>query len=99
MWEADYVYDHLDRRVRSEIAYFDTETQDPIGDGLSVTETFYSDASQVIRVVNDNGHETLVSFDADATIAQDIFTFTPPFNAERLRFITDEISSSGADSE
>lgn len=61
--ETVYVYDAIDRRIRQEEQFFDTETQTPIDDGASITQTFYSDNSQVVRVVNDNNHETLAAYD------------------------------------
>ncbi|UCC29379.1 MAG: hypothetical protein JSU86_14400 [Phycisphaerales bacterium] len=61
--EAAYAYDPMDRLTRTEIEFFDTDTQIPIDDGKSITQTFYSDSSQVIRGVDDNGHETLTTYD------------------------------------
>jgi len=58
-----YVYDEMDRLIDLEEAFFDTETQAPIGDGLAVTVTEYNDNSQVVRVVNDNGHEVAMTYD------------------------------------
>ncbi|MBK8269903.1 MAG: hypothetical protein IPK83_17065 [Planctomycetes bacterium] len=37
--EVNYVYDEMDRLLRTEQAFFDTQTQTPIMDGLAVTET------------------------------------------------------------
>lgn len=61
--ETVRAYDPIDRLFRTETAFFDPTTQAPIGDGLSVGETFYSDNSQIIRVVNDNNHTTLTAYD------------------------------------
>ncbi len=61
--EAGYAFDTMDRQIRSELAFFDTETQEPIGDGHSLTTTEWSDSSQVLRVIDDNDHETLRSYD------------------------------------
>ncbi len=61
--EVAYVYDAMDRQTREQAEFFDADTQTPIDDGNATTETFYSDNSQVIRVVDDNNHATLVSYD------------------------------------
>lgn len=61
--ETAYVYDALDRLIRTEIEFFETESGTPIGDGQSIMQTIYSDNSQVIRTVNDNDHQTLTAFD------------------------------------
>lgn len=61
--ETAYVYDAVDRVIRSEVEFFDTDSGDPIDDGQSITETEWSDNSQVTRSVNDNNHETLTTYD------------------------------------
>jgi len=61
--ETTFVYDAMDRRIRTEGAFFDTETQALISDGKSITQTFYSDNSQIIRAVDDNNHQTLTTYD------------------------------------
>ena len=61
--ETANVYDAVDRLIRTEAEFFDTETGTTIGDGQSITQTFYSDNSQVIRTVNDNDHQTLTAYD------------------------------------
>ncbi|MCH7994505.1 MAG: hypothetical protein IIB57_08670, partial [Planctomycetes bacterium] len=61
--EGAYVYDEMDRQTRSEIEFFDTDTQGGIGDGQSIADTEYSDNSQVTRTVNDNLHQTLTTYD------------------------------------
>ena len=61
--DTTYTYDAMDRLVREDAGFFDTESQDDINDGVAVTLTEYSDSSQVVRVVDDNGHETLTSYD------------------------------------
>ncbi|NKB23866.1 MAG: hypothetical protein GKR87_05710 [Kiritimatiellae bacterium] len=47
--ETAHIYDNLDRRIRTETEFFDSNTQLPKGDGQSITEMEHSDASQVIR--------------------------------------------------
>ncbi|NKB23503.1 MAG: hypothetical protein GKR87_03805 [Kiritimatiellae bacterium] len=54
--ETVYIYDNLDRRIRTETEFFDLATQLAIGDGKSISATEYSDFSQVIRTINDNGN-------------------------------------------
>lgn len=61
--EVAYQFDPMDREELREAAFFNPATQEPIGDGKSTVQTFYSDNSQVIRVVNDNGHATLIAYD------------------------------------
>ncbi len=63
--ETTYVYDEMDRLTKEEKEFFDTKTQQLIDDGKSIAQTFYSDNSQIIKVINDNKHETLISYDAD----------------------------------
>ncbi|GIW39486.1 MAG: hypothetical protein KatS3mg076_0063 [Candidatus Binatia bacterium] len=61
--EASYLYDPMDRLVESRRAFFDTESQQPIGDGASVVRMEYSDNSQLLRVENDNGHAVRHEYD------------------------------------
>ena len=61
--QSAYIFDAMDRRIRTEIAFFDPNTQMAISDGNSVTETQYSDTSQIIRVTNDNSHATEITYD------------------------------------
>ena len=61
--EVTNVYDDLDRHIRLETEFFDTDTQNPIGDGISILQTDYSDNSQVVRVLNDNNHERFFTYD------------------------------------
>ena len=61
--ETIYTYDAMDRRTRRDVAFFNTQTQAPILDGQSTTQTFYSDNSQVARVVDDNSHNTNTTYD------------------------------------
>ncbi len=57
------VYDAMDRKIADELQFFDTATQNPIGDGLATAQTLWSDNSQVIRVTNDNNHATMTAYD------------------------------------
>ena len=61
--EITYSYDELNRLIREEQEFFDTETQEPIDDGKSITVTEYSDNSQVVRTTNDNNHSTEITYD------------------------------------
>jgi RHS repeat-associated protein len=61
-FQANSQFDEMDRRVIDEIDYFDAETQ-PIGKGKAVTRTEYSDNSEVIRTIDDNGHQTRKVYD------------------------------------
>ncbi|MFC1783975.1 hypothetical protein ACFL02_10420 [Planctomycetota bacterium] len=61
--ETTYVYDALDRLIKTKVKFFDPNSQNGIGDGKVVTITEYNGNSQVVRVINDNGHETTSSYD------------------------------------
>ncbi len=61
--EATRVYDELDRLTRSDIQFFDTESQAPIDDGESTTVIGYTDNSQLLTVTNDNNHATTIVYD------------------------------------
>ena len=63
LYESSFEYDEMDRAVVANDAFFDTETQEPISDGVSTTVADYSDNSQMTRGVNDNGHEERVTYD------------------------------------
>ena len=58
-----YTYDPMDRIKETSHEFFDTETQEAISDGKAITQTFWNDNSQVIKVVDDNGHHQLRSYD------------------------------------
>jgi len=58
-----FAYDAMDRLIRQDQTFFDTQTQVPIGDGQSTTRTFYSDNSQVLRLVDDNNHTNTTAYD------------------------------------
>jgi len=61
--DMTYIYDAVDRRTRTETEFFDTASQAPIDDGRATTQMFYSDNSQIVRVVDDNNHAALTSYD------------------------------------
>jgi RHS repeat-associated protein len=57
-------YDAMDRRIRRDVAFFDTETQAAIGDGQSTTQWFYADDSQLTQVFFDlPGHQVNFTYD------------------------------------
>ncbi len=57
-------FDRLNRPTHHTAFLFDAVTQLPIGDGAAVTETVYSDNSQVVAVINDNHHGTTNRYDS-----------------------------------
>lgn len=61
--EVSYHYDEVDRRTVQAEAFFDTDTGDPILDGLATARTVYSDDSRVTRTINDNDHAKDYSYD------------------------------------
>jgi YD repeat-containing protein len=61
--ETAYQYDAMDRRVRRDLAHFDTQTQSPIGDGYASTLDFFSPNSQRIATVDDGGHTNHFLYD------------------------------------
>ncbi|MHC4500024.1 MAG: hypothetical protein ACYS21_13025, partial [Planctomycetota bacterium] len=63
LYESSYEYDSLNRLTSSVVSFFDPNTQTPIGDGNSVTQFFYSDNSQIIKVADDRGSETRCEYD------------------------------------
>ncbi len=63
LYEKAYVYDSLNRLIRTEVSFFDPNTQNSIDDGSVVTQTEYSDNSQVLKVTDDNSHQTLTIYD------------------------------------
>ena len=68
--ETTYIFDAMDRRVRADTAFFDTQTQAPLGDGLVSTTTLYSDHSQVLATIDDNNHGRTNRYDTVNRLAQ-----------------------------
>ena len=58
-----FMYDKIDRVTEFKSVFFDTESQEAIDDGFSTIVTEYNDNSQIVRVVNDNQHQALNSYD------------------------------------
>ncbi len=63
LFETSYVYDAMDRLVRSDVLHFDPATQAAIGDGLSRTDWTWTDRSEVATLCDDRGFETSVCYD------------------------------------
>lgn len=63
LFEADWVYDAMDRRTRTFVQHFDTTTQLPIGDGVAQTVWGWSDRSMETTVTDDNGNTTTLCYD------------------------------------
>ena len=66
--DMSYVYDAMDRVTREIVEFFDTDTQNPINAGTPsddkvTTVTVWSDNSQVLSIIDDNGHITRTSYD------------------------------------
>lgn len=65
--DATFIYDSMDRLVRTEVEFFDTVSQAPLQGGQelgrTISTTEWSDNSQITRVVNDNFHQTLTVYD------------------------------------
>ncbi len=61
--QSSYQYDAMDRLTRTDDAFFDTETQSPIGDGQSSVQTVYTPNSQRASVTDDNSHTTTYAYD------------------------------------
>jgi RHS repeat-associated protein len=61
--ESFLTYDAMNRLVRTDEAFFDPQTQAPIGDGLATKQIEYNGMSSVTRVVDDNGHQALTTYD------------------------------------
>ncbi|CAM2068617.1 Ig-like domain-containing protein [Sulfidibacter corallicola] len=81
--ETAYVYDALNRLTTTRRSFFDTATQNPIGDGSSERVKVYSGFSQPISATDDNGNETRYLYDTanrlqttiDAAGNQEVYTY------------------------
>jgi len=105
LYEASYEYDSLNRLVSSETAFFDPNTQLPLADGSSITQYFYSDNSQIIKLIDDNSNETTFDYDTTnrlrmATDAQEnTFVYSYDQNSNVTRITEMEISDLGSPDE
>ena len=70
LYELAMSYDALNRLTNSTTDYFDPLTQAPIGDGLVGSRREYSDCSQVLRVIDDNGQATRTVYDTANRLVQ-----------------------------
>lgn len=61
--EAVYEYDELDRRTRTDVKFFDSNSQIDISDGNSTMQIIYSQNSQVLSTTDDNGNTTMTTYD------------------------------------
>ena len=68
--EVRHKYDPLDRKIEIQRQFFDSRTQEAIGDGDSKDTFVFSDNSQVLQRTNDNGHTVTQSFDSANRLAQ-----------------------------
>ncbi len=70
--EASHTYDAMDRLTRQDLAFFNPQTQAPIGDGISRTDYFYNDNSQVVRMVDDNNTDYAFLYDTANRIGYEV---------------------------
>ena len=61
--DVRYEYDPMNRLIRQDKDFFETATQLPIGSGTASTRIEYSGTSQLIRMVNANGHTNTIAYD------------------------------------
>lgn len=61
--ETCQTYDAMNRLTRKDAAFFDPQSQAPIGAGFSATLTYYNDSSQVVAEVDDNNHTNQFVYD------------------------------------
>ncbi len=61
--DVQYEYDPMNRLIRQDRDLFDTATQVPLGPGVASTRIEYSGTSQIIRMVNANGHTNTIAYD------------------------------------
>ncbi|MFO0984277.1 MAG: RHS repeat-associated core domain-containing protein [Planctomycetota bacterium] len=66
--ETAFTYDAMDRLTRTDVAFFNSQSQAPLFDGLATTSTTYADNSQVIRVADDNDHATTTTYDSASRV-------------------------------
>ena len=90
--DTTYVYDALDRRIRTITEFFDTPTQLPLsgggGLGLVIDTINYTDTSQVELTVNDNGNAIQYLYDTANRLQQvvdpkanlKVYTYDPNSN-------------------
>jgi len=61
--EVTFAYDALNRLTNTAAAFFNPATQAPILGGRAVNQIEYNGLSQVVRMVNANGHATTIAYD------------------------------------
>jgi RHS repeat-associated protein len=97
--EAFNEFDAMDRRTRARIQHFDLATQTPIGDGESISERVFSDASLVLSVTNDNGHVTTSTYDTALRLSRttDAAGNTKDFSYDFNSNVVSEIETARSD--
>ena len=61
--DATRDYDAMNRLRQADTAFFNTTNQAPIGAGVASTRIEWNGVSQLVRLVNANGHATTVTYD------------------------------------
>jgi RHS repeat-associated protein len=61
--DVQYEYDPMNRLIRQDKDFFETTSQLPIASGQATTRIEYSGTSQIIRLVNANGHTNTIAYD------------------------------------
>lgn len=103
--ETSMMFDFMDRQILHSVAFFKPATQEPIGDGVSTTQTVYSDNSQVVKMIDDNGNETRTVYDTAnrRTLLEDAkhntIAFTYDDNSNVIGIIETEKSDLGTSDE
>jgi len=64
LYETTNTYDDMDRTEKVEVAHFDLNSGDNIGDGMSTTRFRYHPNSQTYYVTDDNGKRTIFYYDS-----------------------------------
>jgi YD repeat-containing protein len=63
LFEATFQYDAMDRNTIEGVAFFVTQTQAPLLDGVATTSRTYANNSQVTAVTDDASHTTAYLYD------------------------------------
>lgn len=70
--EVGFTFDAMNRLVRTESAFFDPATQAPIGTGTAIGQVFYNDDSDIVRMIDANGHEQRRVYDTANRLTQTV---------------------------
>lgn len=71
LYEVQYTWDALDRRVVEESKFFDLNSQSPIAAGVSTRSLSFSPDSAQISTTDDNGHATTWTYDSVGRLASE----------------------------